>query len=240
MLAPPLGAPRRVNLLALDTSSDWCTAALLCGATLAVREAQAVQRHSELILPMIGALLREQGMRVQELDAIAFGAGPGSFTGLRIACGVAQGLAFAADLPVVPVGTLEALAEASGAPRVVSALDARMDEIYLAAFERDGMSWRCAVPPTLCTVSDAPSVEGAGWTGCGSAFAVHEEALRRHYGEQLSTLQPGVFSHAREIARIGARVFAAGGGVAAEAAAPLYVRDKVAMTVAERRAGAAA
>jgi tRNA threonylcarbamoyladenosine biosynthesis protein TsaB len=239
MLAACIPPAPRLNLLALDTSADWCTAALLRDSMVTVRETHAVQRHSELILPMIGALLDEHGVRVQDLDAIAFGAGPGSFTGLRIACGVAQGLAFAADLPVVPVSTLEAMAEACAAPRVVSALDARMDEIYVAAFQRADAGWQCDVPPTLCSVSEAPEIEGEGWTGCGSAFAVHADGLRVRYGHRLAHLQPAVFAHAREIAGIGARMLAAGGGVAAEDAAPLYVRDKVAMTVAERRARAA-
>jgi tRNA threonylcarbamoyladenosine biosynthesis protein TsaB len=229
-----------LNILALDTSSEWCSAALLRAGAVAWREARAVQQHSELILPMIDALLGDAAIRVQDLDAVAFGAGPGSFTGLRIACGVAQGLAFAAGLPVVPVGTLEAMAEAVGAPRVISGLDARMDEIYLAAYEREGADWCCVVPPVLCTLADLPEPEGDGWVGCGSAFALHEAALRGRLGARLSAVQPDVFAHAREIAVIGGRVHARGGGIDPAEAAPLYVRDKVAMTVAERRARAQA
>jgi tRNA threonylcarbamoyladenosine biosynthesis protein TsaB len=229
-----------VNLLALDTSSEWCSAALLRDGLLTTREERAEQRHSELILPMIDALLNDGGMALQDLDAIAFGAGPGSFTGLRIACGVAQGLAFGAGLKVVPVATLEAMAEAVGGPRVLSALDARMDEIYLAAYEREGSGWRCVVAPTLCTVADVPALYGPDWIGCGSAFAVHGEALRARYGAQLRDVRPQVFAHAREVAIIAARVRAAGGGVEPDYAAPLYVRDKVAKTVAERREAAKA
>jgi tRNA threonylcarbamoyladenosine biosynthesis protein TsaB len=225
-----------LNILALDTSSDWCSAALLRGAATTTRAEQAVQRHSELILPMIDELLSEGGLALHGLDAIAFGAGPGSFTGLRIACGVAQGLAFGAGLPVVPVGTLEAMAEAVGEPRMLCALDARMDEIYLAAYERSAGRWDCIVAPSLCPVSEAPPLDGEGWTGCGSAFAVHGEALRVRYAHLLCAARPEVFAHAREIAAIAARALAEGGGIDPDQAAPLYVRDKVAMTVAERRA----
>lgn len=228
-------AVANLNILALDTSSDWCSVCLLRDGVREVREAHAVQQHSELILPMIDAVLGASGTTLADADAIAFGAGPGSFTGLRIACGIAQGLAFAANLKVVPVGTLEAMAEAAGGPRVLSALDARMDEIYAAAYERSGAGWRCVVAPTLCKVADAPDLAGDEWTGCGSAFAAHGAALRARYGARLRTVRAEVFAHAREIAAIGARVLAAGGGVDAEQAAPLYVRDKVALTVAERR-----
>ena len=225
-----------MNLLALDTSSEWCSAALLRTGSSAFREERAGQRHSELILPMIDALLDEARMQVQDLDAIAFGAGPGSFTGLRIACGIAQGLAFAAGLRVVAVSTLEAMAEAVAADRVLSVLDARMDEIYLAAYERGGGSWGCRLEPGLYPVAAAPALEGSGWVGCGSGFAVQGEALQRRYAGQIAAVRPEVFAHAREIAAIAARVHAAGGGVEPDHAAPLYVRDKVAMTVAERRA----
>ncbi len=239
MLHRPLPPASRlqppVNILALDTSSDWCSAALLQGAALTAREVRAQQRHSELILPMVEGLLDGSGVRLQDLDAVAFGSGPGSFTGLRIACGVAQGLAFGANLKVVPVATLEAMAEALGAPRVLAALDARMDELYLAAYERAGAGWHCVIEPCLCTVSAAPALSGPDWVGCGSGFGVHADALRARYGPQLRAVHPDTFAHAREIAAIAARVHAAGGSMEPDHAAPLYVRDKVARTVAERR-----
>jgi tRNA threonylcarbamoyladenosine biosynthesis protein TsaB len=225
-----------LNLLALDTSSEWCSAALLRGGVITFRETHAVQRHSELILPMLHELLDAAGLTVHQLDAVAFGAGPGSFTGLRIACGVAQGLAFAAGLPVLSVVTLEAMAEAAGGTRVFSALDARMDEIYAAAYERTGDRWQCVLAPGLYAVPEAPRLDGQGWIGCGSAFALQGEALRQRYGAQLASVQPQVFAHAREMAAIASRMHERGEGVAAQDAAPLYVRDKVAMTMAERKA----
>jgi len=200
-----------------------------------VQATQAVQRHTELILPMVDDLLRQGGVTVGQLNGIGFGAGPGPFTGLRIACGVAQGLAFGAALPVVPVGTLECLAEASGAQRVLCALDARMGEIYFAAYLRDGGEWRQEWEPMLCDPASAPAVEGS-WVGCGSGFEAHGDALRARYGVQLQAVRPDVIPHAREVAAIAVRMLAAGRGVDAAAAAPVYIRDKVALSVAERMA----
>jgi tRNA threonylcarbamoyladenosine biosynthesis protein TsaB len=227
-----------LNLLALDTSSHWCSAALWLGGCARTLEENAGRRHSELILPMIDALLQEAGLSVQQLDGIAFGAGPGSFTGLRIACGIAQGLAFAAGLPVAAVGTLECLAEASGEARVVSALDARMGEVYIAAFERAGDAWRTVSEPALCRPDLAPELAGA-WAGCGNGFAVHGEALARRYDGRLAVVRAELFPHAREVAAIGARTLASGGGVEPALAAPIYIRDKVALSLAERAARAA-
>ena len=224
-----------MNLLALDTSSEWCSAALWLGGQTRVRQDNAGQRHSELILPMIDALLQEAGLSVRQLDGIAFGAGPGSFTGLRIACGIAQGLAFAAGLPVAAVGTLECLAEASGQARVLSALDARMGEVYIGAFERSDGAWCTVSEPLLRRPQEAPALEGA-WVGCGSGFAAHGEALARRYGGQLASVRAELFPHAREVAVLAARMLERGGGVDPALAAPVYIRDKVALTVSERAA----
>ena len=223
-----------MNILALDTSSEWCSAALWLDGRVLVRDDNAGQRHSELILDMIDALLQEAGLRLRGLQGIAFGAGPGSFTGLRIACGVAQGLAFAADLPVAPIGTLECLAQASAADRVVSALDARMGEIYHAAYERIPAGWRTLHEPSLCRPEEAPEVGGTGWVGCGSAFAAHGDTLRQRYGSALSAVRPELYPHARDAAAIAALVLARGEGIDPTQAAPLYLRDKVALSVAER------
>ncbi|MGH8619636.1 MAG: tRNA (adenosine(37)-N6)-threonylcarbamoyltransferase complex dimerization subunit type 1 TsaB, partial [Burkholderiales bacterium] len=195
-------------------------------------------RHSELLLPMIDALLKEAGVKLAALDGIAFGAGPGSFTGLRIACGVTQGLAFGAGLPVAAVCTLEALAEDTdpAVTRAVCCFDARLGEIFHAAYVRDAGGWREVSPPVLTTPSAAPALAGEGWTGLGSGFATHGAALAQCYGAQLGDARAGVLPHARAVAALGARAFARGEGVPAERAVPVYVRDKVAQTVAERAA----
>jgi len=225
-----------LKILALDTSTEWCSVALWLDGRLLSRDERAGQRHSELLLPMIDALLGESGLALTDLDGLAFGAGPGSFTGLRIACGVTQGLAFGAGLRVVPVGTLEALAEASAAPRVVAALDARMDEIYHAAYVREGADWREVHAPSLCAPAAAPPIEGADWTGCGNGFAVQGGALRARYAGQLREVRDELQPHARDMVRTAAQRFAQGGGLDPAQAAPLYVRDKVALSVAERAA----
>ena len=229
------GSGLGLNLLALDTSTEYCSVALLRDEELTFREAHAVQRHSELILPMIEDLLVASGLKLGQLDGIAFGAGPGSFTGLRIACGVVQGLAFGAGLPVVPIGTLVALAQEAGAPKVIACLDARMGEIYLAAYRRDGGRWTEMAAPGVGPAQSAPMLEGEGWFGCGSGFAAYADALAKRYGGQLDGVAAGLHPHARSIARLAAPVLAAGGGLPAEQAAPVYVRDKVALKMHEQR-----
>ncbi len=229
------GSELGLNLLALDTSTEYCSVALLRDEELTFREAHAVQRHSELILPMIEDLLIASGLKLGQLDGIAFGAGPGSFTGLRIACGVVQGLAFGAGLPVVPIGTLAALAQEAGAPKVIACLDARMGEIYHAAYRRDGGRWTEMAAPGVGPAQSAPMLEGEGWFGCGSGFAAYADALAKRYGGQLDGVAAGLHPHARSIARLAAPVLAAGGGLPAEQAAPVYVRDKVALKMHEQR-----
>ncbi|MDO8810732.1 MAG: tRNA (adenosine(37)-N6)-threonylcarbamoyltransferase complex dimerization subunit type 1 TsaB, partial [Gallionella sp.] len=130
-----------MKILALETSTEYCSVALWQDGVIVERSELAGQKHSELLIAMLDALLKGAGLGVKAMDGIAFGMGPGSFTGVRIACGAAQGLAFGTGLPVAGICTLEALAEASGKPRVIAALDARMGEIYHAAYEKRDGSW---------------------------------------------------------------------------------------------------
>jgi tRNA threonylcarbamoyladenosine biosynthesis protein TsaB len=230
-----------LNILAIETSSEWCSAAIWLDGRVQSREEQAGQRHSELILPMVDGLLREAGIELAALDVIAFGAGPGSFTGLRVACGVAQGLAFAAGVPVAEVSTLLALAQASGAERVVSCLDARMGELYFAAFERatepgSGPQWITVHSPRLCAPVSAPELDGSGWIGAGGGFAAHGAALAQRYAGRLSQTRAELHPHARDIAALAVEVVREGLAVPAEQARPVYLRDRVALTVEERRA----
>src|SRR5687768_8374708 len=125
-----------MRFAAFETSTEWCGVALWRDGEIAAIERRAGNRHSELALPMLQRLLEGFSLTPAKLDAVAFGAGPGSFTGLRIACGLAQGLAFARGIPVLGVSSFEAIAEESGATRVVACLDARMREVYYAALER--------------------------------------------------------------------------------------------------------
>jgi tRNA threonylcarbamoyladenosine biosynthesis protein TsaB len=225
-----------LNILALDTSTEYCSVALWRDGELDAREVIAGQRHSQLLLPMVDELLGRHGLAVTSLGGIAYGCGPGSFTGLRIACGVAQGLAFGAGIGVVGVVTLAAMAQAAGAERVVCCLDARMGEVYHAAYARSGADWETVQAPGLHAPVDAPVLPGGDWTGCGSGFAAHEAVLKQRYAGRLSAIMPGVFPHARDIARLALAEFEAGRAMAPERAVPLYIRDKVALKTNERSA----
>ena len=223
-----------MKILALDTSTEYCSVALWHDGAMDARDELAGQRHSQRLLPMVGELLRHHGFDVKDLDGIAFGQGPGSFTGLRIACGVTQGLAFGAGLPVVGVSTLLALAEAARAERAVCCIDARMGEIYHAAYARNGPKWEPVHLPALYAPAEAPPLPAGSWIGCGSGFAAHGPVLQQLYAGRLSAIMPDVFPHARDIARLAVPEFEAGRAVAPEHAVPAYIRDKVALKTSER------
>lgn len=223
-----------MNILALDTSGDFCSVALWRDGAIDDREMSAGQRQSGLILDMVHALLSDCGEPLATIDGIAFGAGPGAFTGLRIACGVAQGLALGINKPVVGINTLMAVAEASGAPRAVCCIDARMHEVYYAAFERVQGAWRTVHDAAVCAAGEVPLLAGSGWTGCGNGFAVYRDVLAARYGAQLRAVDAALHARAREVAQLAAPIFARGGGEPAENAAPFYVRDKVALKTRER------
>jgi tRNA threonylcarbamoyladenosine biosynthesis protein TsaB len=223
-----------MKILALDTSTEHCSAALLLDGAVDSREAAAGQTHSQLLLPMVDELLRKHALALKDLDGIAFGRGPGTFTGLRIACGVTQGLAFGSGLPVVGVSTLLALAEAARSERAVCCLDARMGEIYHAAYARSGAGWRVVQEAALCAPGVAPMLPAGTWVGCGGGFSAYGAALSTRYAGLLSEIRADLYPHAREIAVLGARELEHGKGVPAEQALPLYIRDKVALRTDER------
>ncbi len=223
-----------MKILALDTSSEYCSVALWSDGEIDARETHAGQRHSELLLGMVHELLSRHRLRVGQLDGIAFGEGPGSFTGLRIGCGVTQGLALATGIPVVGVGTLLAMAEATDAAHVVCCLDARMHEIYHAAYEKSDKGWTVMHPPGLCEPAAAPLVPEGRWFGGGNGFAVYREALLQRYEGKLSRVDAGLHPRAREIVRLAVPQFEHGKGIDAALAAPLYIRDKVALKTDER------
>jgi tRNA threonylcarbamoyladenosine biosynthesis protein TsaB len=219
-----------MRFAAFETSTEWCSVALWADGEIAALEQRAANRHAELILPMLDRLLAQAEVSRARLDAVAFGAGPGSFTGLRIACGVAQGIAFARGLPVIGISSLEAMAEESGAARVVACLDARMHEVYYAALEKPGAAdrasaraWREVIAAQCVAPAAAPVPPGGGWVGCGDGFAL--------YGRLgLDRVLPEVHPGAVAVARLAAPRLAAGEGVDAARAAPLYIREKVAYT----------
>lgn len=225
-----------MKILAFDTSSEYCSVALLLERDILGEEVLAGQCHSELVLPMVSRVLDETGLTLAQLDGIAFGSGPGSFTGLRIACGIAQGLACGAGLPVIGIGTLEALAQQVGGTRVIVALDARMQEIYHAAYRKVLDEWQAVSEPTLCLPQDAPpiQIQEQGWTGCGSGFDMYSEVLRSRYEGYLNQIISGIRPDARAMAQLAAPRFARGQGIDPADAAPLYIRNKVALKEKER------
>jgi tRNA threonylcarbamoyladenosine biosynthesis protein TsaB len=224
-----------LKLLAFDTASEWCSAALLIDGAVRFRAVHAGQKHSELLTPMLAELLAEAGLHYRQLDGLAFGCGPGSFTGLRIASGVAQGLALGSDLPVLGVSTLEALAEEAGegAAEVLACLDARMNEVYAGLYRREADGWRALAGPVVCPPQSVPLPESAPCIGAGPGFAAYP-ALRERMQGRLAGIVADAIPHARAIARLAAPRFAAGEFGAPETAEPHYVRNKVALKVSER------
>ena len=222
-----------MRLLAIDTSAEACSAALYLDGDVSERFAVAPQKQSELILPMMDELLAEAGLRVADLDALAFGRGPGSFTGVRIATGVVQGAAFAADIPVVPVSTLAALAQGhrreTGHPRVLAALDARMNEVYWAACAPDASgSMRVIGEELIVPPGEVPLPDGGGWHGVGSGWAAYASVLATRLADRVTAVHGAAHCRAQDIARIAAVDLAAGRAVPAEQALPVYLRDRVA------------
>ena len=222
-----------MRFAAIETSGDWCSVALWRDGEIASLERRAPNRHSELALPMLEKLLADAGLIANQLDGVAFGAGPGSFTGLRIACGLAQGLAFARDLPVIAVSSFEAIAQESGEARVVACIDARMREVYYSALERQAGAhlspWREVVPGRCVAPQEAAPPPGEGWAGCGSGFQAYPEFLSGKILRKKPEVHPTAFA----VAQLAAPRLAAGEGIDAALAAPVYLRDKVAFTTQE-------
>lgn len=226
-----------MRLIAFDTATEWCTAALWIDGEVAFREERAGQRHSDLLVPMVMDLLSEAELKLSHLDGLAYGMGPGSFTGLRIACGVAQGLALGGGVPVLGVSTLEALAEEAwtvrGAERVLACLDARMHEVYAGLYRRQDEGWACQAGPVVCPPGQVPVPPDRGYLGIGSGFATYPD-MAAALPLPLAGVAGELMPHARSIARLAAPRFARGEGLPPEAAEPLYIRDKVALKICER------
>lgn len=224
-----------MKFLSLDTSTEYCSAALWLDGDIHASRVLAGQTHSSLLLPMVDGLLADAGLSLRQLDGIAYGAGPGSFTGLRIACAVTQGLALGADLPVVGVSTLESIAQQTDAARVLTVLDARMAEVYWAAYERAESGWTCVLEPVLSVPELVGVPDARGWVGAGNGFAALDAILLPRLQPLLARILADVMPDAAAIAALAAPAFARGEGIDAALAAPVYLRDKVAMTIDERR-----
>jgi tRNA threonylcarbamoyladenosine biosynthesis protein TsaB len=248
-----------MNLLAFDTGTESMSIAVARvgqdGPRLWQVEALGGARASTDLIPAILDLLRQADLRLEQLEAICFGAGPGSFTGLRTACSVAQGLAFGAQVPVLPVDSLLAVAEEARASAlsaqasgvITAVLDARMDELYVATYAWDATgAWTTLQPSTLVRPEDLARPERHGtagdapWLLAGNAFAVYGDRVAADSPFGATARRIAALPRAAAMLRLAPQLIAAGHTVAAQDALPSYIRDKVAKTTAERMAEKAA
>jgi tRNA threonylcarbamoyladenosine biosynthesis protein TsaB len=223
-----------MKILALETATDPGSVALWLDGRVVARDCPREQSNSAALLPLAEATLKTEGLSFPDLDGIAFGMGPGSFTGLRVSCGVAQGLALARDLPLIGVGTLEAMALAADGERVIVALDARMGEVYYGLFVDGVLHGEIGVcPPERFPLP--PLSDSSEWLACGNGLSAYP-VLRERLAGVVSQWKPDILPHAEFVARLAAPRMERGECIDPADAAPLYVRNKVAKTVAERLA----
>lgn len=221
------------RILAIETATEACSVALLLEDEVQERFEIAPRQHAALLLPFVESLLAAAGLGLNRLDAIAFGCGPGSFTGLRIAAGMTQGLAFGADLPVVPVSTLAALAQGTvtqhGVQAVLAALDARMKEVYWGAFRCDT---RGLVEPlggeAVCAPQRVRVPTPDHWVGAGSGWDSYADVLATQCCIASADIYWNLNPHAADVARLAVDVFRQGRAVSAQQAIPVYLRNNVA------------
>ncbi|GEM74763.1 tRNA (adenosine(37)-N6)-threonylcarbamoyltransferase complex dimerization subunit type 1 TsaB [Vibrio sagamiensis] len=222
-----------VKILAIDTATENCSVALLVNDKVISRSEVAPRDHTKKVLPMVDEVLKEAGLSLHELDALAFGQGPGSFTGVRIGIGIAQGLAFGADLPMIGISTLAAMAQASyrkhGTTDVAVAIDARMSEVYWARYARqtDG-TWtavdaECVIPPER--LANEVQADNNTWAQAGTGWQAYQESLA---AMPLSFIQTDVlYPDSQDIVILAQREFELGNTVAVEDSSPVYLRDNV-------------
>ena len=237
-----------MKLLAFETATEACSVALWIDGEVRERFELAPRRHAELALPWADALLAEAGIARSQLDAIAVGRGPGAFTGVRLAVAVAQGIALALDIPVVPVSTLATLAMRAtpGSQRILAAIDARMGEVYLGAFAHsaDGLVTALGdevlMPPQQSLDwprlgrCDADQAAQLKWLGVGSGFSAGDGALIATLGDALAQSDISALPHASDLARLAVTAYDRGEALAPERVEPAYLRDKVALTLSEQ------
>lgn len=227
-----------MKLLAVETSTEACSAALFIDGEVTERFELAPKEHTKLILPMIDSLMADAGLKPQQLDALAFSRGPGSFTGVRIATGVIQGIALGADLPVVPVSTLAAIAQDffdhNEDNVAFVAMDARMGEIFWGVYRRDAQGYAELIGDEAVTPADKVEFPDLAGVGIGSGWGVYHQELMASLAGLVSRYQADRLPRAGAIASLGARGFEQGLAVAVEQAMPVYLRDKVAKKESER------
>ncbi|KAF3976940.1 MAG: tRNA (adenosine(37)-N6)-threonylcarbamoyltransferase complex dimerization subunit type 1 TsaB [Methylococcales symbiont of Iophon sp. n. MRB-2018] len=227
-----------MKLLAVETSTEACSVALHIDGEFAERFQIAPREHTKLILPMIDSLMADAGLKPQQLDALAFSRGPGSFTGVRISTGVIQGIAFGADLPVVPVSTLAAIAQhyfkIAESDYAFTAMDARMGEIFWGVYQKNQQGFAELLGDEAVTLAENIIFPDRLGQGIGSAWGVYQQVLSNRLGDCLAGFELGHLPRASAIADLGVLGFEQGKAVDVEKAIPVYLRDKVAKKESER------
>jgi len=228
-----------MKILALDTTQEYCSVALAVGTELIVREELAPRSHTELILLQVESVLAEAGLTLRQLDALAYGRGPGSFTGLRIAAGVVQGLALGADLPVAPVSSLAAMAQGAyrnndHATHICAAFDARIQEVYWGSYQLLDGIMQSVTEEAVNAPEDLFLPDEGKWLAIGSGWAAYPQMQQRLQG-RLSDVMADTVPLARDMIPAARQIIRNKGTVSAEAAIPVYLRQKVAQTIEERK-----
>lgn len=228
-----------MKILALDTSTEACSAALYHHGEVNAEFALTPREHTRLILPMIDKVLQTAGVTLQQLDALAVGCGPGAFTGIRIGVGVAQGLALAADKPVLLISTLAALAQQAylqhGATQVLAALDARMQEVYWGQYVlKDGIM-ALQGQELVCAPQETPVVASTNWFAIGHGWSAYADSLQARFQGKIAGVASDSLPAAEFMLPLALNAWQAGLAVPAEEAQPVYLRNKIALTLHEQR-----
>jgi tRNA threonylcarbamoyladenosine biosynthesis protein TsaB len=221
-----------MKILALETSTEIASLSLLCAGEVRSVILNSPPAHSAVLLPALKRLLAEAGLGLSQLDVIACGIGPGAFTGVRLACSVAQGLALGVGLPVAPVCSLLALAQGQTFDKVYCAIDARMGEAYVAAYQCEAGHWTEVLPPCCVSPVAMPVPASDGWFGVGTAFRAYEQETMARLGDKIQVMASDAVPTAQAAAELACHI----DWIDAALLAPLYVRDRVAYTIAERLA----
>lgn len=219
----------------MDTSTEYMSLGLKIYEDFHSINIKAGQTHSEIVLPEINKFLSEHQLTTKDLDAIAFGKGPGSFTGIRIACGIAYGLGYGASIPVIGVNNLLALADRSGKNKVISVIDARMGEIYFSAYIKEGKTFSEPMFEGVYKPDELPRIKELGWTLIGNAIETYKQEMKDHFGQQIENLIDGPIEVVESISKL-ATPFIKNKIFELIHAEPVYLRNKVAFTIEERKA----
>jgi tRNA threonylcarbamoyladenosine biosynthesis protein TsaB len=229
-----------MKLLALDTSTEACSVAVYSDGVAFSAFELTPREHTHKILPMIEQVLAQAALRLSEVDALVVGRGPGAFTGIRIGIGVAQGLALAADKPVIPVSTLAALVQQAyqqyGATRVLAALDARMNEVYWGQYTVQNGLVQLQGEEQVCAAEHTPLPETAGWFAVGHGWSAYAETLQARFSGKLEGENTELLPAAEFMLPLAVAAWQRGEAVAPELAQPVYLRNKIALTTQERLA----